>query len=147
MAARGLPLVLLLAALAPGKGNTLRADSPATCDSAAPLPRSIPVDSVDVKPEVVPPHPHLVTPPRLARAGLTDNVLLEYDVDSMGVVDRCSIRILLAKRPEFAASASAYVEGLHFTPGLNDGVPVRTRIEQHILFWQTNGARGKHHIF
>lgn len=117
------------------------------CESAAPLPASVPVDSVDVRPAIVPPRPYLQTPPRLARAGLTDNVLIAYDVDSVGGVDRCSIRILLAKRREFAASASAYVEGLHFTPGLKDGVPVRTRIEQHVLFWQTNGARGKHHIF
>ena len=147
MRAHGLLAGILLALPGPGIGNTHRADSPGPCDSSVPLPSSVPVDSVDVAPKVVPPRPHLQTPPRLARAGLTDNVLIAYDVDSTGAVDRCSIRVILAKRPEFAASASAYVEALHFTPGLKDGVPVRTRIEQRILFWQTNGARGRHHIF
>jgi len=80
-------------------------------------------------------------------AGMTDNVLVEYDVDASGVVDRCSIRVLRAKRPEFAASATAYVSGLQLTPGLRDGIAVRTRIRQDILFWQTNGARGRHRIF
>jgi hypothetical protein len=116
------------------------------CDTAAPLPRSISADSVDVLPEVTY-HPQLTSPPRLAMAGMTDDVLIEYDVDSTGAVDRCSIRVLQAKRPEFAASASEYVSRLQFAPGLQRGVAVRTRIQQHVLFWQTNGARGKHHIF
>ena len=117
------------------------------CDTAASLPPSVPADSVDVRPAVVPPRPYLRTPPRLAMAGVTGDVLLEYDVDSTGVVDPCSIRIILAKRPEFAASASDFVSALHFTPGILDGIPVRTRLQQRISFWQTNGARGRHHIF
>jgi hypothetical protein len=80
-------------------------------------------------------------------AGVTDQVLVEFVVDSTGMVDRCSILVLHAKRPEFAASATEYVSGLHFAPGLLNGIPVRTRIQQHLLFWQTNGARGRHHVF
>jgi TonB-like protein len=80
-------------------------------------------------------------------AGVTDHVLVEFVVDSTGMVDRCSVRVLRAKRPEFAASATEYVGSLHFTPGLLNGIPARTRIQQDILFWQTNGARGRHHIF
>jgi TonB family protein len=80
-------------------------------------------------------------------AGVTDNVLVEFVVDSTGMVDRCSIHVVSAKRPEFAASATNYVEALHFTPGLLNGIPVRTRMQQDILFWQTNGARGRHHVF
>jgi TonB family protein len=80
-------------------------------------------------------------------AGVTDHVLVEFVVDSTGMVDRCSIRVVSAKRPEFAASASEYVANLRFTPGLLQGMPVRTRMQQDIRFWQTNGARGKHHIF
>jgi TonB family protein len=116
------------------------------CDAAAPLPHSISADSVDVRPAVIR-HQRLEYPRTLAMAGVTDEVLIEYDVDSAGVVDRCSIRVLHAKRPEFAASASEYVSALRFTPGIRDGLPVRTRLQQQIPFWQTNGARGRHHIF
>jgi hypothetical protein len=80
-------------------------------------------------------------------AGVTDNVLVEFVVDSTGMVDQCSIRVLRAKRPEFAASATEYVGDLHFTPGILKGIPVRTRTRQYVLFWRTNGARGRHHIF
>ncbi len=80
-------------------------------------------------------------------AGVTDNVLVEFVVDSTGRVDHCSIRVISAKRPEFAQSATEYIGGLHFTPGTVNGTPVRTRVQQHILFWQTNGARGRHHVF
>jgi TonB family protein len=117
------------------------------CDSSAPLAPSVAADSVQVQPEVVPPLPRLHSPPRLAMAGVTDHVLVEFVVDSTGMVDRCSIRVVSAKRPEFAASASEYVANLRFTPGLLQGMPVRTRMQQDIRFWQTNGARGKHHIF
>jgi TonB family protein len=116
------------------------------CDAADPLPRSVSADSVDVRPTVIR-HERLEYPRTLAMAGVTDEVLIEYDVDSAGVVDRCSIRVLRAKRHEFAASASEYVSALRFTPGLLNGTPVRTRIQQDIRFWQTNGARGRHHIF
>jgi TonB family protein len=117
------------------------------CDSSQAPRSSVAADSVDVRPAVVPPLHHLYSPPRLAMAGVTDNVLVEFVVDTTGVVDRCTIRILSAKRPEFAASAIQYVRNLRFTPGLLQGMPVRTRMQQDILFWQTNGARGRHHIF
>jgi len=116
------------------------------CDPSAPLPFSVSADSVDVQPGVVK-HPPLRSPRTLAMAGVTDEVLVEYDVEASGTVDRCSIRVRKSKRQGFAAAATAYVSGLQLTPGVKDGIAVRTRVQQYISFWQTDGARGRHHIF
>jgi hypothetical protein len=116
------------------------------CDASAPLPFSVSADSVEVRPTVIK-HPRLESPRTLAMAGVTDEVLVEYDVDATGRVDSCSIHVLKSKRPEFATAATAYVSGLQLTPGVKDGIAVRTRIRQYIPFWQTDGARGRHHIF
>ena len=82
-----------------------------------------------------------------SRSGITGQVLLEYDVESTGAVDPCSLHILSATGPEFAASAEAYVTGLHFTPGIKNRAYVRTRVQQRIRFPNRNGARGKHRVF
>jgi hypothetical protein len=74
-------------------------------------------------------------------------VILEYAVESTGAVDSCSLHILSATGPEFAASAAAYVTGLHFTPGVKNGAFVRTRLQQRIRFLNKNGSRGKHRVF
>ena len=119
----------------------------ASCDSTTSGSHPFPAESLDVQPSLAPPYPRLHQPPSLAMAAVTGDVLLEYEIDSTGVVDRCSIRIVLAKRPEFVASAKAFVASLHFTPGIRNGGVVRARVQQRIRFRKTNGDRGKHHVF
>jgi hypothetical protein len=145
MTSQGLLATLVLTSLLAGPAVSGQRGGTG-CDSAAPLPRSVSADSVDVRPTVIK-QQRLEYSRTLATAGVTDEVLIEYDIDSAGVVDRCSIRVLHAKRPEFAASASEFVRALRYTPGIRDGLPIRTRLQQRIPFWQTNGARGRHHIF
>jgi TonB family protein len=142
------PLALLiLASFGPDRGRPGPLGSGPACDSTAPQPLSYPVDAVDSRPVLVRPGRSLRYPPGLLMTGLTGDVQLEYAVDTTGAVDPCSIRILGARRPAFAASARAFVSGLQFTPGLKNGVPVRTRLQQTIRFRQRNGDRGKHHVF
>lgn len=119
----------------------------ASCDSTTSGSRAFPPESLDVRPSLAPPYQRLRHPPSLAMAGVTGDVLLEYEIDSTGAVDRCSIRIILAKHPEFVASAKAFVASLRFTPGIRNGGVVRTRVQQRIRFRKTNGDRGKHHVF
>jgi hypothetical protein len=118
-----------------------------SCDSTASLPPSFAAESVDAKPSITRHAKSLRAPPALSIPGVTGQVLLEYDVESTGTVDPCSLHILSATGPEFVASAEAYVTGLHFTPGIKNRVFVRTRIQQRIRFPNRNGARGKHHVF
>ena len=118
-----------------------------SCDSTTLLPPSVPADSVDTRPSITSPHKTLQYPPGLVMAGVTGEVLLAYDVDSTGVVDHCSIRIISAKRSELVTAAKSFVTGLRFTPGIRAGAFVRTRVEQRIRFQKRNGDRGRHHVF
>ena len=147
MTMQALVTFLSLASLHQGPGLLALQAPGSSCDSTASLPPSVPADSVDARPSLAPPYPSLRYPFGPAMAGVTGDVLIEYDVDSTGAVDHCSIRIIVAKRPEFAASAKAFVTRLRFTPGLKNGAVVRTRVQQRIRFQKRNGDRGKHHLF
>jgi hypothetical protein len=146
MTIHSLLTLLSLASLNPaGRLGALQASS-SRCDSTASLPPSFPAESVDTKPSITR-HHSLRSPPALSIPGVTAQVLLEYDVESTGAVDPCSLHILSATGQEFVASAEAYVTGLHFTPGIKNRAFVRTRVQQRIRFPNRNGARGKHHVF
>jgi TonB-like protein len=142
-------LLALLTLTSLGPAGTLGAlqASSATCDSIASLAPSFPAESVDAKPSTPRHLRSLRAPPALSIPGVTGQVLLEYVVESTGVVDPCSLHVLSATGPEFVASAEAYVTGLRFTPGIKDRAPVRTRVQQRIRFPNRNGARGKHRVF
>jgi Gram-negative bacterial TonB protein C-terminal len=144
------PLSLALLGLAllnsAGSLGALQASGSA-CDSTASLPPSFPAESVDTKPSITHHARSLRSPRALSIPGVTGQVLLEYDVEPTGAVDPCSLHVLSATGPEFAASAESYATGLRFTPGIKNGVFVRTRVRQRIHFPNRNGARGKHHVF
>lgn len=138
--------LLTLASLdPPGTLGALQASS-SSCDSTASLPSSFPAESVDAKPSITRRSKSLRSPRALSIPGITGQVLLEYDVESTGAVDPCSLHILSATGPEFVASAEAYVTGLHFTPGIKNRAYVRTRVQERIRFPNRNGARGKHRV-
>ena len=138
---------LTLASLDPTGALGPLQPSSSSCDSTASLPPTFPAESVDARPSVTRHPKSLRSPPAISIPGVTGQVLLEYDVESTGVVDPCSVHILSATGPEFVASAEAYVTGLHFTPGIKNRVFVRTRIQQRIRFPNRNGARGRHRVF
>jgi hypothetical protein len=142
-------LLALLTLASPDPAGSLGAlqASGSSCDSTASLPPSFPAESVDAKPSIIRHSTSLRAPPALSIPGVTGQVLLEYDVESTGAVDPCSLHILSATGPEFAASAEAYVTGLRFTPGTKNRAFVRTRIQQSIRFPNRNGARGRHRVF
>ena len=147
MTIHSLLTLLSLASLDPASRLGALQASSSRCDSTASLPPSFPSESVDTKPSITRHHNSLGSPPALSIPGVTGQVLLEYDVESTGAVDPCSLHILSATGPEFVASAEAYVTGLHFTPGIKNRAFVRTRVQQRIRFPNRNGARGKHHVF
>ena len=147
MTIHNLLTLLTLASLARADSLGALQASSSTCDSTASLPPTFPAESVDARPSVTRHPKSLRSPPALSIPGVTGQVLLEYDVESTGVVDPCSVHILSATGPEFVASAEAYVTGLQFTPGIKNQAYVRTRVQQRIRFPNRNGARGKHRAF
>ena len=147
MTIRHLLALVTLASLDPAGGLGALQASSSSCDFTASLPPNFPAESVDAKPSITGHHKGLRSPPALSIPGVTGQVLLEYDVESTGAVDPCSLHILSATGPEFVASAEAYVTGLHFTPGIKNRAFVRTRVQQRIRFPNRNGARGKHRVF
>lgn len=147
MTIHGLLALLTLVSPNPGPGLGAPQAPGSSCDSATSLPASFPAESVDAKPSITRRPKSLRDPAALSMPGVTGLVLLEYDVEATGAVDPCSLRVLFATGPEFAASAEAYVNGLHFTPGIKDRTFVRTRVQQRIRFPNRNGARGKHRVF
>ncbi len=147
MTVHSLLALLTLASLAPsGSLGALQASS-SSCDSTAPQPPTFPAESVDAKPSITGRSKSLRSPPALSIPGITGQVLLEYDVESTGAVDPCSLHVLSATGPEFVVSAEAYVTGLHFTPGIKNRTFVRSRVQQRIRFPNRNGARGRHRVF
>jgi len=139
--------LLVLSFVAPVRAASDTGASGAPCDATRPQPVSYPLEAVDARPVLARSPRPLVVPPALIMAGVTGDVHLEFVVGTTGAVDPCSIRVRSSPRPEFATSAKAFVRGLRFSPGLKNGVPVRTHLEQTIHFRQRNGDRGKHHIF
>src|SRR6185312_10122509 len=105
MTIHNLLTLLALASLAPAESLGALRVSSSSCDSTASLPPSFPAESVDARPSVTRHPKSLHSPPALSIPGVTGQVLLEYDVESTGVVDPCSFHILSATGPEFVASA------------------------------------------
>ena len=147
MTIHNLLVLLTLASLGPTRSLGALQAFGSSCDSTASLPPTFPAESVDAKPSIRRHPTSLRSPPALSIPGVTGQVLLEYDVESTGAVDPCSLHILSATGPVFVASAEAYVTNLYFTPGIKNGAFVRTRVQQRIRFPNRNGARGRHHVF
>src|SRR5262249_42837449 len=122
--------LLVLSFFTPGRGASDPVVSGPPCVATSPQPVSYPLEAVDAKPVLVRSPGHLVVSPALVMAGVTGDVHVEFVVAPTGAVDSCSIRVLSSPRSEFATSAKAFVRGLRFSPGLKNGVPVRTHFEQ-----------------
>lgn len=146
MTVHSLLALFTLASLAPAGSLGALQVSSSSCESTA-HPPTFPAESVDAKPSIARRPKSLRSPPALSIPGVTGQVLLEYDVESTGAVDPCSLHVLSATGPEFVVSAEAYVTGLHFTPGIKNRTFVRSRVQQRIRFPNRNGARGRHRVF
>ena len=73
-------------------------------------------------------------PEALRQAGITGYVTVEFIVDTAGVVDAESIRVLDATRNEFVAPAVEAVRNSRYRPARVRGIPVRVLVSQRIDF-------------
>ena len=86
------------------------------------------------EPPVVLTHPVLEYPALLRDAGIEGLVIFEVIIDSTGVPEPASLRVIEASHRGFVAAAARVVLGARFRPGRMWGQPVRVLIRQPIMF-------------
>lgn len=86
------------------------------------------------EPPVLLTHPALEYPALQRAAGLEGVVVFEVVIDSTGIPEPASLRVIEASHRGFVAPASHVVLGARFRPGRVRGRPVRVLVRQPISF-------------
>jgi TonB family protein len=73
-------------------------------------------------------------PPDLLALGTEGVVFALFVVDTTGLVDSTSIRVLSSPHPQFTASVRSALGQMHFKPAVRRGEKVRQLVEQHFRF-------------
>lgn len=73
-------------------------------------------------------------PPRLLAARTEGSVFVEYVVDTTGLADSSSFRVIRATHPEFADAVRAALPKMRFRPAVLAGVRVRQLVQQPFTF-------------
>jgi protein TonB len=73
-------------------------------------------------------------PDYLQRQGIEGTVAVEYIVDTTGLADSASLRILRTSHPAFAEAVRAALPGMRFEPGEVGGQLVRQLVTQEFRF-------------
>lgn len=97
------------------------------------VPSVVSAAAADEAPEMLT-HPPLEYPTLLREAGLEGRVLVELIVDSTGVAEAGSFRVVSSTHPGFEAAARRALLGARFRPGRWRGRPVRVLIRQPVEF-------------
>ncbi|HEU0300022.1 MAG TPA: energy transducer TonB [Longimicrobium sp.] len=97
------------------------------------------ISSVDVMPQ--PQNPgllmevlRLLYPPHLRDEGVSGTVTLRFVILPSGAVDPESVRVVYSTHPDFTAAATIAIRILQFRPAEVNGMPVRVRVEQPLMF-------------
>lgn len=73
-------------------------------------------------------------PPELLAQGAEGVVFALFVVDTTGLVDSTSVRVLSSPHPMFTASVRDALVQMHFKPAIRGGEKVRQLVEQHFRF-------------
>ena len=73
-------------------------------------------------------------PPNLAALGAEGVVRAVYVVDTLGVVDTTSVRVMYSDDPDFTASVMVALGGMRFRPATKGGRAVRQEVQQQFRF-------------
>lgn len=73
-------------------------------------------------------------PPELLARGAEGTVYVQFVVDTTGLVDAASVRILSSPDPQFEASVRSALSNMQFHPAKRSGHKVRQLVEQHFRF-------------
>ena len=80
-------------------------------------------------------------PPLLAGAGVEGSVTVQYVVDTLGRVERGSVRIMKPDRSDFERAVREALERMTFVPAEAGGRKVRQLVEQAFAFELGGGRR------
>jgi TonB family protein len=80
-------------------------------------------------------------PPELAALGVEGLVRVGYVVDTTGLADRTSIRVLYSDDPGFTASVLTALGLMRFRPATREGKEVRQQVEQQFRFQLMPGMK------
>jgi protein TonB len=86
------------------------------------------------EPPVLLSHPEPGYPDLLRSAGIEGRVVVEAVLDTLGRVERGSLRIVSSTHALFVPEASALVLGSRYRPGRFGGTAVRVRIQVPVNF-------------
>ncbi|HTO73126.1 MAG TPA: energy transducer TonB, partial [Gemmatimonadales bacterium] len=89
--------------------------------------------SVDEPPEMLS-HPTLLYPPSLRNTGAQSEVWLTYVVGTDGKAEPDSYEVMMFDDSRFVDEAIKVVSGAKFRPGMQSGQPVRTLVNQPVIF-------------
>lgn len=73
-------------------------------------------------------------PPELLSRNIEGSAFVLYIVDSTGLVDLSSYRVVRATHPGFAAAVQSALRKMKFSPAVLDGQPVRQLVQQNFSF-------------
>ena len=79
-------------------------------------------------------HPPLRYPELLRQAGVEGTIVMEAVLDTLGAVERGTLRVLQGGHPLFEAEAGALVAGSRYRPARVNGRAVRVRIRVPVTF-------------
>lgn len=83
-----------------------------------------------------------VYPPDLLALGAEGDVRAAYVVDTTGMVDTTTIRVLASDDPRFAESVRSALGAMRFRPAVRRGTAVRQLVEQRFRFRIERPAQG-----
>jgi hypothetical protein len=93
--------------------------------------------SVHVRPAALDPNSskaRLRYPEDLKDQRIEGEVWAQFDIDTSGVADTSTFRVLFANHQQFELAVRQYLGKCRFAPELRNGVPVRTRAQQLFRF-------------
>ncbi|MFN0179014.1 MAG: TonB family protein [Gemmatimonadales bacterium] len=110
--------------------------APCSTDCSAPTPSTDQafIEAAVDEPARVIHQPAPEYPPVLKAAGIEGRVVLEFVVDTLGAVERSSIRVVEPGQRGFEESAQRAVLGARFAPARIRGQPVRQLVRQGVGF-------------
>jgi TonB family protein len=73
-------------------------------------------------------------PPELLAKGVEGVVFAVFVVDTTGLVDSTSVRVLSSPHPMFTSAVRSALGQMHFKPAVRSGEKVRQLVEQHFRF-------------
>jgi TonB family protein len=80
-------------------------------------------------------------PESLRAAGIPGDVLVTFVVDTLGVAEQGSVRVLRASHDLFASAVADNVADMRFRPAVSGGRPVRRQVQFTVIFNLTGTPR------